>query len=511
MAAVIDSPVIRELAAILEHIDRFPHPGESDFEKCRGFRKDNTGRCRIRVNQKQNRIMSLLSQFQSMTTCVDTKGLYDKMESFITLTHCEKYHRGDALEAFGRWKSQRKAATSRSRPVTPSRSVTPHNDSLELDSDVSSLPCSSPELSSTENDESILDSRIEEQMKKLKIACAAQDTTTTSSRIAGDDIEQKIDRVQFEKLGDVLFPIEGKDYHHRSINQAIKKPRPNSQTGILYVLEHTEIPGLFKIGRSRESVEERHRKNCFRAETTVAHTSSGPFLGHARAERIALTILQHKKLLIARCIHCETAHIEWVLATKNEVLSVVKLAERWLRMPTYAFQDGEYRLTPTAEGIHNELFHFSMDKMSNLMDQVYGSDDAPRVFPDSTTPTSSTRRSRMAAERAVPRLVVDEVLDIPPPQGYNTRAKSPAARRGGKENHLLMETEEVFEVHRRRSRESTPERDGNYILTTELEIKKTIRTRVSTSKLGVSDVSKPGVFGTKEGKERRTKGKVEEV
>lgn len=63
MAVVTDSPAFRELAKILEHVDPFPHPSESNFERCRGFKKDNVGRCRIPLTQKQDRIDSLLSQF----------------------------------------------------------------------------------------------------------------------------------------------------------------------------------------------------------------------------------------------------------------------------------------------------------------------------------------------------------------------------------------------------------------------------------------------------------------
>lgn len=513
MAAAIESPVIKELAAILEHVDPFPHPNESNFERCRGFKKNSMGRCRILLTQEQNRINSLLSQFQSMTKCVDTKGLHDQMQTFITLTHCKRYHLDEALEAFNRWKTQRKAAISNRRPATPSSSVTSHNDSFEFDSDTNSMSFSSLESGSPEYDELTLDSHIEDKMKNLKIATAAQDT---SSRTGDNDIDGiESQREIFEKLGDVHFPKSGKDYNHGKIYQTIEERLSDkSQNGILYVLEHTKIPGLFKIGRSKFPEDVRHSQNCYKNETRIVYATDEPFFGHSRAEKIALTILRHKRLLIVECIYCTNPHREWFLATEKEVLSVVRLAERWLKMSAYALQDGVYKLTPEANGIHKKMFRFSTSKMNQLMDEAYGSSGTSRALPDATS-AAAARGSGASAERAVPRILVNESPDTTPPQRYKMRAKSPAARTGGKGDSPLMETEEIFAMHQRRSRETTPDGDGNYTVVTELEITRTIRTRVSISELkqgsGVYDFSKPVIFGPNGEKERRTKVKVHEV
>ncbi|KAL7941062.1 hypothetical protein V8C42DRAFT_361475 [Trichoderma barbatum] len=470
------------------------------------------GRCRIRLTQEQHQIDSLLSQFRSMTKCVDTKGLHDQMQTFITLTHCKRHHRDEALQAFNKWKRQRKAATSNIRPVTPSRSVTPHNDSFEFDSDTNNLSFSSLGSGSSDCDESTLDSLIEDKMKSLKIATSAHHTSSQT----GDNDINEIEKDKFKKLlGDVYPPIKGKDYDHKKISKAIgDRLSEKSQVGILYILKHTQIPGLFKIGHSKFPEDVRHKQNCYRPETEVLHATDETFFGHSRAERIAHAMLWHKRLTIIECIRCATPHKEWYLTTEEEVRSVVSLAERWLKMPVYELRDGEYNLTPKAVGIRNELFRFSTSKMKQLMDEAYGSNDASRAFPDAAS-TATARGSGASAERAVPRLLVTESPDITLPRRYKVRDKSPAARSGGKADSSLMETEETFTMHQRRSRETTPDGDGNYKLVTELEITRTIRTKVSISELKQGseafDFSKPVVFRSNGEKERRTEVKVQEV
>ncbi|EHK48436.1 hypothetical protein TRIATDRAFT_297977, partial [Trichoderma atroviride IMI 206040] len=326
MAVVIDPPVLRELATILENVDYFQHPDESDFERCRAFKKDNMGRCTVRVRQEQDQIDSLLSQFRSMTKCVDTKGLHDQMRTFITLTHCKRYHLCEALEAFDTWKRKRKEAISNIRPVTPPRSVTSHNGSFEYDSDTNSMSFSSLERGSPDCDKSTLDSHIEDRMRVLKIATSTRHASTQT----GDNGIDEIDREKFERLvGDVHFPKQGKDYNHGKISQTIQKGfSEKRQAGILYVLGHTKIPGLFKIGQSKFPKDVRHNQNCYKTETEDIYATEFPFLGYERAEKLALKILRRKRLLIVECIRCTNTHQEWFLATREEVVSVVELAER---------------------------------------------------------------------------------------------------------------------------------------------------------------------------------------
>ncbi|PTB47811.1 hypothetical protein M431DRAFT_514168 [Trichoderma harzianum CBS 226.95] len=58
-----------------------------------------------------------------MSEFPDTESFYDKMETFITYSHCKRWHRQRALDAFAEWKRDRIAnkSTSRQRPTPITR------------------------------------------------------------------------------------------------------------------------------------------------------------------------------------------------------------------------------------------------------------------------------------------------------------------------------------------------------------------------------------------------------
>ncbi|KAL7782930.1 hypothetical protein V8C37DRAFT_415313 [Trichoderma ceciliae] len=505
MADFLDSPVIRELAIILENIDPFPNPNDSDFGRCRGFEENNIGRCRIRQAQEQNQLDSLLSQFRSMTKCVDTKSLNDKMQTFITLTHCKRYHLKDALEAFGRWKTQRRAVISSPRPVTPSRRAASHINSSESISGTSNIGSPSFSSDSLEGDESALDPNIAEKMKGLEIATAAQDTPVQTVESDFDEIDAE--RERFKRLGDVKPPTDGAKHDEEIIYQKIRKCDKSMKAGLLYVLEHTKISGLFKIGWSRVSATQRWKQNCYGKETKLLYSTQGQtIIGAFQAEKIAHAILDHKRLLIVKCRLCEIKHKEWFLATEKEVLDVVNLAEQWLKMPAYALDQGKYTLTPEADILHQLMRPFSISKMKELMNKDKKLDNA------SGTSTGAVRETSASAGKAIPEILVDEIPDIAFSQGYKMRAKSPAARTGGKRDRPSVETNEIFEMLQKRSRETTPDGDGNHKTVTELEITRTIRTKVYILDLkqgsGVYNGLKPIAFDQNSKKQRGTEVKV---
>ncbi|KAM0261152.1 hypothetical protein ACHAQJ_002414 [Trichoderma viride] len=517
MAAVIDSPVIRELAAILQAIDPFPNPNDSDFTTCRGFKKGSTSRCGMRAcpTSEQNQVDDLLSQFQIMTTCVDTNDLYDEIQTFINLTHC-RHHRDDAGEAFNRWKAQRKAAISSQGPITPSRSTTSYNESFESISDISSMGSPSFTSDSSEYDEFVLDFRIAEKMKSLKIATSFQDTGAQTGDSGFGDVEAQRERLK--RLGTFHCPEDGEEQDHVKIYQTMEK-RLSAQSmpaGILYVLEHTKIPGLHKIGWSKHSAKLRLKqpKNCYKFETRIIHETEGEtFNGASQAERIAQAILRHKKLLIVKCVHCNGSHHEWFLASRQDALSAVMLAERWLKMPAYALQHGVYRLTPEADNIHKIMLPFSISRMNVLIDKGKKSDNTSGAFPSAAAvqETSASSTSPAAVTRTVPKISINESLNTTPSQRYQLRGKSPVGGvDGGKRETPWIETEEVFEMYQRRSRETTP--DGEHIIVTDLTT--TVRKKISKAKLEqdirVYDCSKPVDFDPKS-KKQSTEVKVREL
>ncbi|EHK20733.1 uncharacterized protein TRIVIDRAFT_69430 [Trichoderma virens Gv29-8] len=488
MATTIDPRVIAELALILEGINPFPHPNEFNFDTCRGFKKDSTSRCGNSPGtaEERKKLTALLSEFRVLKKCVDTGSLYDKMESLITLTHCKRRHREDACEAFDKWKAQRKTVASDSPPVTP-RSAIPHADSLESLSDARgiTLPRSVPDSPGYEDPTS--DSYITEKMKSLKICTTAHDTQTKTDCRCFDEAEAQTQR--FKRLGDVRLPEKGKEQDDVEIYKTIRDP-PSATSmcgGILYVREHTKISNLCKIGWTRTSADQRLKqpRNCYKLETKIIHqTEGGTFIGAFQAERIAHAILAHKRILISGCTQCKKKHREWFLVSGEEACSVVKLAERWLKIPAYSLQQGNYKLTPKGVGILKIMLPFSINDMNVLIDKT-GKPDNNLGASSDTTPRAADREtsafnvSSTAAEKEIPRVFVDTSYVMTQSLGYTLRGISPMGRTSSQGATHLAETEEMFERYEIRSRETTPE--GNYIIVTEQE--NIIRKKVSRTNL----------------------------
>ncbi|PTB65201.1 hypothetical protein BBK36DRAFT_1121708 [Trichoderma citrinoviride] len=119
------NPVFKELTEIQRYTDVCPNPQDSDFTTCRAKRRDG-GRCRNPPCTQYERwqIPSLLSEFRDMTECPDTDSFYNKMETFVTYTHCKRWHRPVACQAFSEWKRER-IANRRSVRQRPARVARP--------------------------------------------------------------------------------------------------------------------------------------------------------------------------------------------------------------------------------------------------------------------------------------------------------------------------------------------------------------------------------------------------
>ncbi|OTA00029.1 hypothetical protein A9Z42_0029790 [Trichoderma parareesei] len=122
--AATQNPVFAALTEIQRYTDVCPNPQDSDFSTCRAMRRDG-GRCRNPPCTQYERwqIPSLLSEFRDMTECPDTDSFYSKMETFVTYTHCKRWHRPNACYAFTEWKRERIASRSnaRQRPARVAR------------------------------------------------------------------------------------------------------------------------------------------------------------------------------------------------------------------------------------------------------------------------------------------------------------------------------------------------------------------------------------------------------
>lgn len=560
MTTTIDPRVFEEFASILEGIKPFRNPNKIDFDICRGFKKETTIRCgnRPRRAEEQEEFDNLLSELSARTKHIDATSLYAKMKRFIALTHCTGRHLEDALKAFNKWKAHRKAVVSNPLPMTPSRSATPQADLLEPISDSSDEVSSvlvdedsgdddsgdddseddepgdddlgdddseddepgdddseeddSEEDNSEEDDSGdddsgddgpVFDSYVTEKMKNLKLDHPAKSThAKTDPRLLD---EAKAQREKFKALGAVIPPKSGKKQDDVEILKTIKTP-PNAErmySGIVYVLEHIEISGIFKIGWSGESSKSRLKqpKNCYKHETRPIHESEGgKFIGAFQAERIAHAMLDHKRIKVYHCPHCDRSHDEWFLVSKKEALTVVKFAEQWMKIPAYSLRRRGYKLTPAGNKLLKKMFPFSIPKMSVLINKIGKSDDDSGEIFDSISATTARETgagvSSAAAKKNIPRIFVDGSEEIMPSVEYNLRDRSPVRGVGDKRAGIRIEIEEVSERRESRSRATTPE--GDFITVTEYTT--TRCRRVSVSNREHND----GAFDLKDKRQRGT-------
>ncbi|KAJ4857217.1 hypothetical protein T069G_08114 [Trichoderma breve] len=491
MAASIEHRVFEELASMLEGITPFPNPNKFRFLICRGFKKGTADRCRnlaCTASERKDHA-DLLSEFPPLAECVDTNSHYETMETLITLMYC-RYHREDASDAFNEWKVQRKKAAPNSPPMTSSGSATPYTSSSESLPDLGSMNISSAAPDSPGHGDPALDS-ITEQIKGLNIENAAQNTKVEADRRCSDEDEEQTEKLN--KIGVAHLPEKGKEHINSKIYDAVRKPLDAKvmSGGILYVLEHTEVSGIFKIGYSSSSAALRLKqsKNCYKYGTRTIHeTEGGAFIGVRQAEKIAHAILRHKRILFFQCPQCKGYHKEWFLVSRAVAIEVVKLAERWLKMPAYTLhqQEGQYKLTPEGDTISRLMFPFSISKMDALMNKVGKSANASGAF-SAATPADSIRQpsafdaSSGATENEIPRVIVNESHASTPSESNHFQEEPPLTEFKKNGVTCQVEYEEISEERKSRSRETTPE--GHYLFVK----KKTIRRKVSISKMGHSN------------------------
>ncbi|KAL7910092.1 hypothetical protein GGI35DRAFT_447833 [Trichoderma velutinum] len=500
MAVPIDQSVFEELASILKGMNPFLNLNEFDFDTCQGFKKDSTIRCgnRPRKAEEQEEFADLLSELSAMTKYVDTNSLYDKMERFIALTHCTGRHLKEARTAFSKWKAQRKIVAPDSPPMTSSGSATPYTSSSESLPHHGNMNFPSAVPASPGHKTPALES-ITEKIRGLNIGTAAQKSHAKKDSRSLDGGEAQIEKL--ERIGVAHMPKRGEEHNNFKIHHVVRNPLDAKvmSGGILYVLKHTEVPGIFKIGFSSTSADLRLKqsRNCYKRETSIIHeTQGGKFFGARQAERVAHAILRHKRILFFRCPQCKGYHKEWFLVSRQEALEVVELAERWLKMSAYTLQEGQYKLTPEGDTISQIMFPFSMSKWRVLINKVDKLDDHPGAFSDAT-PAASIREtsafnvSSAATEKETPRVIVDEVHASKPSQGNHPQEEAPLTGVSNKGATYQVEYEEICEERERRSRETTPE--GNYLLVKE----KIIRKKVSINNMGHNNGASSSQFDVK--------------
>ncbi|ETS03830.1 hypothetical protein M419DRAFT_74794 [Trichoderma reesei RUT C-30] len=426
--AATQNPVFAALTEIQRYTDVSPDPQDSDFSTCRAMRRDG-GRCRNPPCTQYERwqIPSLLSEFRDMTECPDTDSFYSKMETFVTYTHCKRWHRPNACYAFTEWKRERIASRSNARqrparvarprprptpavqqtnapviqPITaaalqmlpstprilvPSSASATSDDGSSFNESVAetrslasnttfmSSPHHTPLRNGTTPVLEILDiveevtadisRNNDERMQDLVLAPGMSDPVSQSD---GDTTEDTV----IKALGITGLHRNGSVRDHSPVFQIISShPTPEKmREGVVYILEHNENPSLFKIGWSSKSAKERLHQpnNCYGTNTKVIYETKR-FAGAPHAERISQIILRHANICVIECAQCKGGHREWFAASRETVRETVMSVEEFVQMPAYTLQDGEYKLSQEAyDRVVKQMCNFSVLKLGELI------------------------------------------------------------------------------------------------------------------------------------------------
>ncbi|KAL6887395.1 hypothetical protein HDV57DRAFT_488724 [Trichoderma longibrachiatum] len=358
------NPVLEALAVIQAGIDEFPNPGESHFFTCRSLTKGSK-RCQISLKGALlGEIDALLSQFKSMAECPKTDSFYEDMDFFIRSTHCHK-HRDAVVAAFTKWKFD---LLSSAAPVPPPEAPT-ESPSTSIDTIFS--PAASPSSVDTcqvsPSDGLIYDEPASicglDENEPLTRSITAdtdrnEEAVQDGQSLQGDDAETDDASSYRERLFKYPGLGLGSPRRTRSIRDnspvlSVIQSRPSDNAmkiGTLYVREHSEAVGFYKIGYSNISAEARLHQpnNCFRENAKIIYESPVKFQGAKHAEKIIHLELWNDSIRISNCTECGGKHREWFKASRDKILQTVRKVEQFLQMPSYIRQGKEWKLSDDA-------------------------------------------------------------------------------------------------------------------------------------------------------------------
>ncbi|KAL6803160.1 hypothetical protein GGI42DRAFT_360023 [Trichoderma sp. SZMC 28013] len=373
----IQELVFEELAYIQASLDEFTsHHENSKPLLCRALLKDGSRRCQNNgwLKNQHAEVEALFIEFKNMTKRPETDILYEKLELFITYTHCRR-HVEVALESFREWTEQQTIAASNSPPTyqSASTSSSPFSSSEYIlstsVSDISDLLSKTSLSGGPIYDEPVSDCDSESIWEKhekvvIKEIFISRDTPKIDKRKNIPKGSPKAG-TKIRGLGDIGAPrrqISIRD--HATVFQVINShPKEGMmKEGTVYILKHKNIPGLYKIGFSTIGAEQRlkHPNNCYGTDTEIIHETKSKFLGARQAEKIIQTRLFHDNILIAACEKCGGGHREWFEADYDKIFKTVTAIEAFVQMPAYVKKDGEWKLSAEAYEIVGPMCHLDL-------------------------------------------------------------------------------------------------------------------------------------------------------
>ncbi|RFU82059.1 hypothetical protein TARUN_139 [Trichoderma arundinaceum] len=417
-----EHPIFREFVSIQALIDEFPNPNDNlDTIKCRALRISAPGRCQNSACKKDERptVSKLLSEFKDKTELPETDEFYEKMENFITLTHCARRHRKSALGAFSKWKKQRTVIESVLSPASPMLSSSASlivddgfTDSLSIASDEASQvsvtgdPIYAEPVSYVDLEDIGKEAQSVIYGNATAVSVQKSDIYLKESHYSQTE-ETRIPGFGFgspRRTGSTrdFSPVFSVIYSHPS--------EAKMEEGIVYILQHISKPDLFKIGYTSKSAEERLKQsnNCYRTDTKIIHeTQGGKFRGAQHAERIIQTSLRHQNIIIKQCTQCHGKHIEWFRAPQKVVFETVMGIELFVRMPAYVKEGKIWKLSQDAHEVIKRMCYFSPSTLKEKM-RIIQEDDTEVDAHQGTSPETTTVTAPQVADEVT---ISDKVVE----------------------------------------------------------------------------------------------------
>ncbi|RYP65089.1 hypothetical protein DL771_008470 [Monosporascus sp. 5C6A] len=477
-----EHPVFKELITILRPMYTCPNLEDWEFKGCLALAKSTRKPCGNGPKLPEE-AKGLRSHFRAMKECPETDEFFDQLKEFLTASHCY-CHGPKAVKCLEEWKKIRATTVSSSadRPPTiggDDHDCTPtsfHGTATTQPTDPVFGKAKRPELTSETNHKAYVHvETVTHGVSTMAITATGQinvidnrgnDKVATAERIFG--------------LGLTSLQRKGSLRNHTPVFSEIYKPLTSVQKeyGIVYVLEHKIENGLFKIGWTRTTAEERLKQagNCSGSNAEILHqTRGGPFFAASKAEKLAQTVLRHHNLTITECEQCGGGHREWFRAPRERVVEIVEMMETFVRLPAYESKDGQtWKLSDAAYEMIRTMCEFSTSRLRSAITRIetHSINERPGVLsmqlkPEAVAHVAETaipprpQDSDGSMEAKKPSATTEAIDSGKGAKGTTRSVGADAARKAKKVVRKAGELKDRMGQIWNGSREGTPELEGD--------------------------------------------------
>ena len=373
---VSEHPVFKELMLILRPIDIEPNPEEWEFKRCPALATRSGKRCTKQPKHRAN-AESLYNHFRLMEKWTETGHFFNQLREFLDASHCG-WHGPRAIKILEAWKSICETTVPSLANEPPTIGGVDHDSPRTYFPELSTKKTTEPILGEETPLESIyeINRKAHDDVETATDSISNMTITATNQTEVIENISDNIDAGKTEKiigLGLATIERKGSLRNHSPIFTELHKPlTPQQQEhGLVYVLEHTDEKGLFKIGWTRATAEKSLNQagNCSASDVDILHqTRSGHFFAASKAEKLAQTVLRHHNLTIKECEKCGGGHRKWFRAPKEMVIETVEIMETFVQLPAYEQKDdGTWKLSDAAFATIRTMCQFSTVRLKSAM------------------------------------------------------------------------------------------------------------------------------------------------